>query len=103
MSLKLMAGSGQLVPIQAELQSGSSLDVVLVLRRAAPIKRPVDLALKLKAFGLGLQDAHRALNRIVADEPVRLNLGNADRATMIADLAKLGVSQTEPFSTQIPA
>ncbi len=87
-----MAGPGQRERIEAGLRSGSSLDVVLVLRRATPVTRPVDLASKLKAFGLGLQDAHRALNRIVADEAVRLSLGNADRVTMIAELAELGVA-----------
>ena len=80
------------MPIKADIRSGSSLDVVLVLKRATQITRPVDLALKLKTFGLGLQEAHRALNRIVADEPVQLNLGNADRATMVAELAELGVA-----------
>ena len=53
--------------------------------------RSVDLARKLKAYGLRLQDAHRALDRIVADETVSLTLGHADRATMVAELAELGI------------
>ncbi|RYC30843.1 hypothetical protein D3273_16785 [Lichenibacterium minor] len=91
-SLKSMAEPGRQAPIEADLRSRSSLDVVLVLKRASQVTRPVDLALKLKKFGLGLQDAHRALNHIVADEVVQLRLGNADRTTMIAELAELGVA-----------
>ena len=78
--------------MSAALQSQSSLDVVLVLRRRSAVTRPVDLALKLTSFGLRLRDAHRALDRIVADEAVELRLGGADRATMIAELAELGVA-----------
>ena len=86
-----IGASDQAVQITAEPHGHSSLDVVLVLRRVAPITRPVELALKLKAFGLRLQDAHRALNRIVADKTVNLTLRHADRATMVAELAELGV------------
>jgi hypothetical protein len=64
----------------------------LVLRRSAEIDRPVRLARKLKEFGLRLSEAHKALNRIVADEPVELTLGGADRATIIAELAEFGVA-----------
>lgn len=84
--------SGRRAQIKAELRRHSSLDVVLNLKRAAPITRPVDLALALKAFGLRLSEAHRALDAIVADEAVTLKLGNADRATMIDELAELGVA-----------
>ena len=73
-------------------ERGSSLGVVLLLRRSGPITRPVDLALTLKAFGLRLSEAHRTLDRIVADETVRLDLSGADRATMIAQLGDLGVA-----------
>ena len=70
----------------------SPLDVALTVSRNGPIARPIDLALTLKAFGLTLSQAHRALDRIVADETVRLDLTGADRATMIARLGALGVS-----------
>ena len=89
--LRYVGASDRAVQITAEFHAHSSLDVVLVLKRVAPITRPVDLARKLKAFGLRLQDAHRALDRIVADEAVSLTLSHADRATMVAELAKLGV------------
>ncbi|HEX4767603.1 MAG TPA: hypothetical protein VH414_15155 [Lichenihabitans sp.] len=39
-----------------------------------------------------MSEAHKALNRIVADEPVELTLGGADRATIIAELAEFGVA-----------
>lgn len=90
--LRSMAQSERQGEIRADVQNRSSFGVKLVLRRSGPISRPVDLAFKLKAFGLGLSAAHKALNRIVADEAVRLDLSGADRATMIADLAELGVS-----------
>ncbi len=52
-SIEIHGASDQVVQITAELRAHSSLDVVLVLKRVAPITRPVDLARKLKAFGLG--------------------------------------------------
>ena len=90
--LRSMVASGRQAEISADLQSHSSLDVVLTIRRSGPIGRPIDLALTLKAFGLTLSQAHRALDRIVADETVRLDLTGADRAAMIARLGVLGVS-----------
>ena len=63
-----------------------------MLKRGGQIDRPVHLARKLKAFGLHLREAHAALNKLVADEPVVLRLLGADRATMIAELAGLGVA-----------
>jgi hypothetical protein len=87
-----MGASGRRVEISADLLGHSSLDVDLVLRRVAPVTRPVDLALALKAFGLRLRDAHRLLDRLVADEAVAVRLGHADRATMVARLAELGLS-----------
>ena len=80
-----------MAPITAELRAHSSLDVSIVLKRVAPITRPVDLARKLKTFGLRLKDAHCVLDRIVANEEVKLTLGYADRATMVAEFAELGV------------
>ena len=83
---------GRRVEMSAGLRSHSSLDVDLVLRRVAPVTRPVDLAVALKGFGLRLRDAHRVLDRLVGDEAVAVRLGHADRATIIAQLAELGVS-----------
>lgn len=90
--LRFMEAFGRPAEISADLRSHSSLDVDLVLRRAGPVKRPVDLALMLKSFGLTLSDAHAVLDRIVADETVALRLGHAERATMIARLGELGVT-----------
>ena len=52
----------------------SELDVELVLKRCGAISRPIDVAMLLKRFGLGLADAHKVLNRIVADETVHLKI-----------------------------
>jgi hypothetical protein len=67
-------------------------NVDFVLKRCAPISRPVDVARTLKRFGLGLSDAHAVLNRIVADETVEATLYGPDRTIMIATLLELGVA-----------
>jgi len=90
--LKFMVASERQAGTKAALRSHSSLDVELILRRRDAIGRPVDLALALKGFGLRLRDAHRALDRIVADEEVSLMFGAADPAAIIARLYELGVS-----------
>ena len=66
--------------------------VGLVLGRSDPISRPIDVVRALKSFGLGLSNAHHALGQIVADEMVELTLCDADRRSMIAALAELGVA-----------
>ena len=51
----------------------------------------MDVAKLLKRFGLGLSDAHKILNRIVADKTIHLRLGGAARSEMIAQFNHLGV------------
>ena len=94
-TLHIPGALGRQAETGADLRSTSSLDVELVLRRASAVDRPVDLAVKLKEFGLSLGEAHKALNRIVADEDVSLKLHGADPAAIIAQLHDLGVSARE--------
>ena len=90
--LRYMGAPARRVEISAHVRGESSLDAVLSLKRVAPVVRPIDLALALKRSGLRLSEAHRILDRIVADEVVELRLRGTDRATMIAELATLGVA-----------
>lgn len=90
--LKFMEARGRRVETQADARSPSSPGVILRLKRVGPVSRPIELALTLKMFGLRLQDAHSALDRIVADETVELPLRGFDRTTIVAQLAELGVS-----------
>ncbi len=89
--LKSSVPAARQVATRADLQSHSELDVALVLKRCGAIPRPVDVAMLLKRFGLGLSDAHKVLNRIVADEVVHLMLGGAERFDMITRFRELGV------------
>ena len=89
---KLLVPTARQVATRADLQSHSKLDVALVLKRCGPISRPVDVAMLLKRFGLGLSDAHKILNRIVADEVVHLTLGGSERSDMITRFRELGVA-----------
>ena len=89
--LKSLAQSERRVETGADLRRLSELNVELALRRCGVISRPVDVAKLLKTFGLGLSDAHKVLNRIVADETVHLRLGGAERSDMITRFHELGV------------
>ncbi len=90
--LKYAVRAAPQVETAADPRSRSELDVELVLRRCDAICRPVDVAMLLKRYGLGLADAHKVLNRIVADETVHLSLGGAERSDMISSFRELGVS-----------
>ncbi len=89
--LRFLVPSAPPVEIPVKPQHRYESFVSLTLRRTGPVTRPVHLARTLKSFGLRLSDAHEALNRIVADEAVTLQLAGTDRAGMVSKLAKLGV------------
>ena len=89
--LRFLVPSARRVQTKAELPNLSELDVELVLKRCGAISRPIDVAMLLKRFGLGLSDAHKVLNRIVADETVHLRLGGAERSEMMRHFYELGV------------
>ncbi len=63
---------------------------------AGPIEQPVSLARALTGFGLPLDAAHAALNRIVAGEAVPLTLYLTPGGEMPFALARFGVAVVEP-------
>lgn len=64
-----------------------------ILRRIAPLDRPVSVAETLVGLGLSLRQAHVILNRLAADEDVVATFPNVvDGAVTAARLQGLGVS-----------
>lgn len=64
-----------------------------MLRRIAPLDRPVSVAETLVGLGFSLRQAHAILNRLAADEEVVATLPNVvDGTVTAARLKELGVS-----------
>lgn len=64
----------RLASTPADVQHPSGFPANVVLRRVAPVDKPVTLAKTLTTMGLTLRTAHQVLNRLVADEEVAITL-----------------------------
>ena len=92
MRLSLREALARREEIPGDRRNNFNLNVHLQLCRNGEVKRPIDVALTLKHFGLSLSEAHDILDRIAADEAVWVKLGGADQAVIIDRFSELRVA-----------
>lgn len=85
---------GQRAAEQVEDRSHSDFPILLALRAAGAIERPVDIVRILRRGGLSLTRAHSALQRIADGQAETVEVSSDDVEAITQELARLGVVAT---------